>query len=109
MAINSWIQVLQAKLNERCDLIEKYKHLGMQLYLFGSATKSEAPHDLDILILYPRNTMTRAIELRNATVQYIEDLFDLPVDSVLLSFEEEQQVLFAVKERAVLIFPMIKT
>ena len=108
MAINSWIQDLQTKLNEQCDLTEKYKHLGMQLYLFGSATKSETPRDLDILVLYPRNAMTQAIELRNATVQYIKDLFGLPVDSVLLSFEEEQQVLFAVKERAVLIFPTVE-
>ena len=106
MAINSWIQDLQTKLNEQCDLTEKYKHLGMQLYLFGSATKSDAPHDLDILVLYPRNAMTQAMELRNATVQYIKDLFGLPVDSVLMSFEEEQQVLFAVKERAVIILPM---
>ena len=63
---------------------------------------------MDILVLYPRNAMTQAIELRNATVQYIKDLFGLPVDSVLLSFEEEQQVLFVVKERAVLIFPMVE-
>ena len=109
MAINSWIQDLQTKLNEQCDLTEKYKHLGMQLYLFGSATKSDAPHDLDILVLYPRNAMTQAMEVRNATVQYIKDLFGLPVDSVLLSFEEEQQVLFAFKERAMRIFPMLET
>lgn len=103
--MTSWIQAMQVKLNEHSDLLEKYVEFGMRLFVFGSAIKKIYPHDLDIVILYNGENIEKACVLRDITVQYLASVFKLPIDCVLLSFDEDKQVGFTLKENANLIFP----
>lgn len=99
---------MQKKLNKNGIIINTYKNLNMHLYLFGSSTKIKTPNDLDILILYPENAVKQAINIKNYTIQYLEDSLDIKIDCILLSIEEEQEVSFIVKEKAMCIFPQEK-
>lgn len=108
MEKNFWILAMQQKLSKRPDLIKKYIQLGMSLYLFGSAIQKQDPNDLDIVMLYHVKDMTTAQKVRDITVRYLRTVFDTPIDCVLMSFIEEKQICFTMKEKAMLIFSPAK-
>ncbi len=101
-----WIQELQRKLNNDQDLSKQHTRFDMHLYLFGSATRNNFPHDLDIVILYHQSHMKEAQAIRNITIQILRSLFAVSIDCILLSFDEEKQVNFLMKENAELVFPI---
>lgn len=103
-----WTQELQEKLKTDSEIQKIYEHWGMYLYLFGSATRSDSPHDLDIAILYNQAYMKEAQRIRDLTLQSIRAFFKGPLDCVLLSYDEEEQIHFLEKERAKLILPIYK-
>lgn len=105
METNSWIQAMQSELNKQFSLLEKFTRLGMRLYLFGSAIQNECPHDLDIVILYHDRDMIEAQKIKMITIEYLESVFKIPIDCVLLSFKENEQVAFTSGENAKFIFP----
>jgi len=100
-----WLSVLQTKLNENDELFYKYSKHGMQFYLFGSSKQELHPRDIDILILYSIHDMTEAQNIRSDTVRYLESFVNIPIDCILLSFEEDKQANFVEKEGAIRIFP----
>ena len=70
-----WIQVLQKQLNNNEMICEYMSEDGMQLYLFGSGRKSKNPNDLDILLIYPDDSIvTKALELKKVLVKYLQGL-----------------------------------
>lgn len=101
-----WIQELQKKLNSDQDLSKQYIRFDMHLYLFGSATWSNFPRDLDIVILYHQSHMRDAQAIRNITIQILRSQFTGPIDCMLLSYDEEKQMNFPIKENAELVFPI---
>lgn len=102
-----WITALQTKLNDNEILVKKYTSLGMKLYLFGSAVKKRFPADLDIAILYNQCNMKEARTVRDITVSVFHSLFLGPIDVILLTFTENEETQFLIKENAQLIFPTI--
>lgn len=100
-----WIAALQTKLNDSEILVKKYISLGMELYLFGSALKKRFPADLDIAILYNQCDMKEARTVRDITTSTFHSVFSGPIDIILLSFTENQETQFLIKEKAELIFP----
>ena len=102
-----WIQELQGKLNSDKDLSKQYIRFDMHLYLFGSATWSNFPRDLDIVILYHRSHMREAQAIRNITIRILHSQFTDPIDCTLISYDEEKQMNFLIKENAKLVFPIL--
>lgn len=102
-----WIQELQGKLNSNQDLSKQFIYFDMHLYLFGSATWNNSPHDLDIVILYHRSHMRAAQAIRNITIRILRSQFTGPIDCMLISYDEEKQMNFLIKENAELIFPIL--
>jgi len=102
---NFWKQAIQKKLSEQDNLIDRYRHFDFKLYLFGSALSKQLPHDLDIAIAYPYSSMLEVRAARDETESILREAFLLPVDIVLISYEEEQQARFLTQEHAELIFP----
>ncbi len=100
-----WKQAIQKKLNEQVDLIDKYRRFDFELYLFGSALLKRFPHDLDIVITYPYSSMLEARAVRDETASILREAFLLPVDVILMSYEEEQQACFLTQEHAELVLP----
>ena len=105
MEKNFWKQAIQKKLSKQNNLIDKYRNFDFKLYLFGSARLKRLPHDLDIVITYPYSSMLEARTVRGETVSILREAFLLPVDVILISYEEEQQARFLTQEHAELIFP----
>lgn len=102
---NFWKQVIQKKLSEQNNLMDKYRHFDFKLYLFGSALSKQFPHDLDIMITYPYSSMLEARAVRDETASILRETFLLPVDVILMSYEEEQQACFLTQEHAELVLP----
>lgn len=102
-----WIRALQEKLSKHPDLLEEYNRHNMCLYLFGSATQKQCPRDLDIVILYYYGDLKTAQTIRDHTVLYLKTVFEISIDCVLLSFKENEQVCFTLKEKAELVFPIV--
>lgn len=90
----------------RCDIIHsiiKYLYLlkDEQVYVFGSVLEqNKTPSDIDLLIVYFEysDTMQRRI---NEFGKQLEKESRLPVDITILSVEEEKQVCFLEKVRAI--------
>lgn len=101
-----WIQELQGKLNRNQDLSKQFIYFDMHLYLFGSATWNNFPHDLDIAILYHRSHMRVAQAIRNIAIQILRSQFNGSIDCMLISYDEEKQMNFLIKENAERIFPI---
>src|SRR5882672_3458305 len=79
---------------------------GVVVYLFGSATRSRSPQDVDVIIRYPdRLDNSEAIALKNRLAQAIEAIADLPIDMTLLSDAEAVSTQFPVAESAIEIWP----
>lgn len=100
-----WIQVLQTALKNNNDLVQRYLALEMKLYLFGSATYNKKPNDIDILICYNTKDMEEAILIKKITTNYLEDVVNMSIDCILMSYKENEQLNFIQKERAIHIFP----
>ena len=60
---------------------------------------------LDLLNIYPHSSLMIAQIIRDQTISILQGAFSLPIDSVLLSYEENRQVNFLFKENARRIFP----
>lgn len=100
-----WIQEIRQKLSEYSDLLSLYIKYNMEIHLFGSARLKCHPNDIDIVIIYPYSSMSIAQIIRDQTISILQGAFSLPIDSVLLSYEENRQVNFLFKENARRIFP----
>lgn len=99
------ISTLRRELYSKDGFLEQYIYFDMKLYLFGSATRKYCPSDIDIAILYHRHNLDNARIIRDNTIQLLESLHILPIDCMLISYDEENQINFLQKERAELVFP----
>jgi len=67
----------------------------VKIYQFGSSLSSEAPNDLDILIIYRLsnlNEIDEVIHFKNNIQLKMEAVLLIPVDMVLLSESEALQL-----------------
>ncbi len=76
---------------------------GAKVFVFGSATRSSRPSDLDVLVVYdsaklPADTVRKHMEEFFAG---LESATGLKVHSVLLTRSEESQTQFIVAEKAI--------
>jgi predicted nucleotidyltransferase len=80
---------------------------GAEVFVFGSATRSSRPSDLDVLVVY--DTVKLAAEtVGNHMQEFFADLASatgLKVHAVLLSRSEENQAEFIVAEGAIPLEP----
>lgn len=100
-----WKQEIRQKLSESSRIVSQCYKYKIKIYLFGSARLKRFPHDLDIVIKYPYSSMADARTVRDETMSILKKAFLLPVDVVLISYEEDQQARFLSQEHAELIFP----
>jgi len=71
------------------------KSNGTRLFLFGSATHSDKPRDVDILVVYePALGPGGALGFRNKLIRRLGKHIAIPIHVVLLSEHEEQEVQF---------------
>ena len=65
-------------------------------YLFGSAVYAENPSDIDIAIVYDKQfvKIENALAYRNELVDELSQLNSVPIDTILLSKEEENEMSF---------------
>lgn len=105
MESSFWKQEIRQKLSESSKIVGKCNKCKIKIHLFGSARLKRLPHDLDIVITYPYSSMLEARTVRGETVSILREAFLLPVDVILISYEEEQQARFLTQEHAELIFP----
>lgn len=105
MESSFWKQEIRQKLSKSSELVGKCNKYNIKIHLFGSARLKRLPHDLDIVITYPYSSMLEARAVRDETISVLREAFLLPVDIILISYEEEQQVRFLTQEHAELIFP----
>lgn len=75
---------------------------GIRVFVFGSATYSEAPSDFDIAIVYDDQLLDvrAALSIRASIVEALGNL-GRPIDAVLLSDREERELQFTTTEGAV--------
>lgn len=72
-----------------------------QVYVFGSSLNpNRIPNDIDVLILYSEYSSTIQHQIKEFERQLANES-KLPVDLTILSFEEENQVEFLEKVRAI--------
>lgn len=65
-------------------------------YVFGSAVYSDTPSDIDVAIIYDKQyvRVEEAMAYRRRLVEKMERLNSLPIDTILLSTEEEKEMTF---------------
>jgi predicted nucleotidyltransferase len=78
---------------------------GVRVYLFGSATRTELPRDLDILFVYDSGVIDGAAltALSRRFVTHIQATTGLAVDLCRLSDAEAESSQFPLEEGAVLL------
>lgn len=83
--------------------IPKKDHI--DVYLFGSATYSKTPSDIDIAIIYKKDKIdfSDLISYRKALLTYIHNETNHKVDSILLSKEEEIELNFLKNAKHILL------
>ncbi|WP_124041787.1 nucleotidyltransferase domain-containing protein [Clostridium perfringens] len=85
---------------------QKKEQYNLELWMFGSALNKKNPNDIDILLLYPIET--KDIKGIYGFKQYfksnMEKYFNIDVDILLLSYEEENEINFKVKENCIFLF-----
>ena len=69
---------------------------GYKIYLFGSLLNTEECNDIDLAIIYDNKIIgiEEAIEYRKMIINCIEKEFELPIEIILLSNEENKQTEF---------------
>ena len=74
--------------------IEPQEHITR--YVFGSAVYSSSPNDIDVAIIYDKQyvTVEDAIAYRRRLIEKMKQLNSLPIDTILLSTEEEKEMAF---------------
>ena len=79
------------------------RRTGLQLYVFGSATTSDAtPNDVDLLLVYANGRLDEA----HALAEEIRSTLSAPPYDVLVASEKEAaQLNLVAKQEAVLIWP----
>lgn len=79
--------------------------IGVNFYLFGSATISSKANDIDLLIEYDENIISikEALRLRVEIAQYLDEEYKIPIDICLLSNNESFDTNFIYSEKGVLI------
>jgi predicted nucleotidyltransferase len=76
------------------------------IYVFGSATRDEDAHDLDILLIYDRAELPpEEAQVVGPTLAARLATIDRPVHLTALTVEEERNVEFAATEQAVSVWP----
>lgn len=105
MVQHIWITYLQLRMNENPYLTMLLKEQGINLYLFGSAIYKDLPEDLDVLMVYPINqvNISFALDMKNILLEYLIHISLLKVDLLLLSSEEETEVNFIEREKAIIL------
>ena len=73
--------------------------------LFGSAVYSDKPSDIDIAIIYDRTKISvqEAIQYRHQLQQELSEVYDLSIDTLLLSEEEEREMSFLANAKHILL------
>ena len=76
---------------------------GIKIFAFGSVLDSNAPNDIDLLIVFDPAAISleSIIEFRRQLCHQASDLFDLPFDICILTEEEASNNQFIEEERAV--------
>lgn len=100
-AESSWITyILQIVRNSNVANMDK-----VNLYLFGSSLREAKPKDIDLLIVYQKESINidRLLALKRTFKSLLEDVIKLNVDICLLSVLELEQSQFADEEKAVLL------
>lgn len=89
-------------MNENLNLCNILKEKGIHLFLFGSALNKDFPRDLDILMVYSSTNVSiqTVIDLKNQLLQYFKKKCHIPIDLLLLSLEEVEEIDFIEKESA---------
>ena len=64
-----------------------------EVYMFGSSIHSDAPNDVDLLLVYEDNSMVNAIHTKNRLIERLESLMAVkrPIDVILFSRSELNQ------------------
>ncbi|WP_160693132.1 hypothetical protein [Clostridium sp. C2-6-12] len=75
----------------------------LNIFLFGSVFNTSNPNDIDILILYPRNTnyINEIFNLKNNMKLILEKELLIDIDILILSYEEEEEIDFIRCEGAI--------
>jgi hypothetical protein len=68
----------------------------MNLYVFGSSVYSENPNDLDLALIYKKESVSieKAVEARKALIEEIRAKLDVQIEMLLLSDIEESEADF---------------
>lgn len=74
--------------------IKRKEHISR--YIFGSVVYSDNPKDIDIAIIYDNQyvSIVEAIEYRKEIIAILSEMNSMPIDSILLSKEEEKEMAF---------------
>lgn len=105
MGNHIWITNLQLKISRNPNLLKKIKNCKISLYLFGSAKTKKNPNDLDILLIYEQNRLgfEELLRVKKEIMEFLICNFQLEIDLLILSDEEEAEVNFIGSEEAILI------
>ncbi|HCG3020574.1 hypothetical protein [Clostridium perfringens] len=78
----------------------------MQFWMFGSALKKDKPNDIDILLLYPINIkdIYGVYKFKKDLKLDMKEYFNIDIDLLLLSYEEEETINFKKDENCIFIF-----